>query len=145
MKKLFCSVKKRIILSSLILSSLGFSSFTHAEWNGDEHHSYFSDVTIKHISTGQMNNGPYFCISLYRDNTKVNDVCSLSTGHMWSASFDTMYNQAMYFYSSGQKIRVYTTSIKGFYPKFESAFSDLLITGFGTCEDDFCYGPSKDN
>ncbi|HBA7687698.1 TPA: subtilase cytotoxin subunit B, partial [Escherichia coli] len=98
---------------------------------------------IKHISTGQINNGAYFCAALYREEDKIADVCSLSTAHIWSASYDTLYNQAMYYYTSGQKIRVYYVGIGPFYPEFAEFYGDRILTGFSTCDAGFCYGPNK--
>lgn len=119
-----------------------FSPLSHAEWNGEFHH-YESDVYIKQLSTGQINNGAYFCAALYRDDNKITDVCSLSTGHMWSAAYDTLYNQAMYYYTTGQKIRVYYVGIGLFYPDFAKVYGDKILTGFATCESGNCFGPNN--
>lgn len=136
--------KKLICFPMLLFLFLGlvFSPLTYAEWSGKSK-QYVSDVYIKHVATGQINGGAYVCVSLYRDNDKITNACSLSTGHMWSASYETLYNQAMYYYTTGQKIRVYYLNIGAFYPDFSREYGGNLLTGFATCESDNCFGPAN--
>ncbi len=134
--------KGKLVYLLAVFSILSFPRLSYAEWTGESSH-YESDVYIKHISTGQLNHGAYFCAALYREGVKVTDVCSLSTAHIWSASYDTLYNQAMYYYTSGQKIRVYYVGIGLFYPEFAKVYGDKVLTGFSTCDAGYCYGPNN--
>ncbi len=135
--------KNKFVFCLIVLFSIFlFPPLSYAEWTG-ETGNYFSDVYIKHISTGQINNGAYFCAALYREEDKIADVCSLSTAHIWSASYDTLYNQVMYYYTSGQKIRVYYVEIGLFYPDFAKVYGDKILTGFSTCDAGGCYGSNN--
>ncbi|MGJ7739226.1 subtilase family AB5 toxin binding subunit [Escherichia coli] len=62
--------------------------------------------------------------------------------HVWSGAYDTFYNQAMYYYSTGQKIRSYYDSRTWSLCRFCNKITQNAIAGFSTCSrDDHRFGP----
>ncbi|MBV7133659.1 subtilase cytotoxin subunit B [Escherichia coli] len=134
-------MNKFVISMFLLLSCSGFA---HAEWTGDKAEGMVSNVTIKNIHVGQIDRSPYFCFSATKDSNSTISACQIKTQSIWKESYDTLYNQVMYFYSTGQQVRVYYAPGAWTYKPFKDSLTSNVLVGLSTCESDTsCYGPER--
>ncbi|EFE2080357.1 subtilase cytotoxin subunit B [Escherichia coli] len=131
----------RFLLVALCFS-LSFNASADSEWTGAKKDGMYSEVVIQDIHTGMVDSKPYFCIKAVK--TEVNlSACLVSGYSIWSPAFDTFYNQAMYYYSTGQRVRVYYEPNIWKHEEF-SKITTNAIAGFSTCfKEDQCFGPER--
>ncbi|HEA8350439.1 TPA: subtilase cytotoxin subunit B [Escherichia coli] len=133
-----------ILKSLFVVLFISFNAYANGDddWTGGKKYGMYSDVTIKDIHTGVVDANPYFCVEVVK--TELNVKACLVRGYsIWSSAFETFYNQAMYYYSTGQKIRLYYNPNTWTHPDF-SKITQNAIAGFSTCStDDYCFGPER--
>lgn len=133
-------VKNLFVL--FFLSTFCISSYADDDWTGAKKDGMYSDVTIRDIHTGVVDSKPYFCVEVVKSDLDTK-ACLVLGYSIWSNAFDTFYNQAMYYYSTGQKIRLYYEPNTWTHPDF-SKITTNSIAGFSTCSsDDYCFGPDR--
>ncbi|ALP46900.1 subtilase family AB5 toxin binding subunit [Escherichia coli] len=112
------------------------------DWTGGNKNGMYSDVIIKDIHTGVVDLKPYFCVEVAKTGLDFK-ACLVRGYSVWSGAYDTFYNQAMYYYSTGQKIRLYYDSRTWSHAGF-AQITQNAIAGFSTCSsDDYCFGPAR--
>lgn len=133
---------KSFIAVSLI-SLLSVNAYANSDdWTGAKKEGMYSDVTIKDIHTGVVDSNPYFCVEVVKQGLDFK-ACLVRGYSVWSGAFDIFYNQAMYYYSTGQKIRLYYNPYTWSHPGF-AQITQSAIAGFSTCStDDYCFGPAR--
>ncbi|EIM4579706.1 subtilase AB5 cytotoxin subunit B, partial [Escherichia coli] len=90
---------------------------------GDARDGMFSGVVIDQFHTGQIDNNPYFCIEGKQPGGSSIRACSMKNSSVWGPSFSTLYNQALYFYTTGQLVRIYYEPGVWTYPPFVKALT----------------------
>ncbi|MCO5784536.1 subtilase family AB5 toxin binding subunit [Citrobacter meridianamericanus] len=131
-------MKKKMIISLMLLL---VTSSARAEWTNDKEAIYYSNVTITDISDGQIDGYSYFCIKV-KNQSDVTMCAGNNKGSIWGASYETLYKQALYFYSTGQKIRVYARNDIWKYGLFVGFYGGKYLTGMSTCNSTGdCFGP----
>ncbi|MFJ2997528.1 subtilase family AB5 toxin binding subunit [Raoultella planticola] len=133
-------MKKAIISLCFLLS---FSGVAHAEWTGDKTEGMISHVVIKELHTGQFNGSPYFCLEGENKSGGVIKACQLKNDSKWLHSFELLYNQTMYYYSTGQLIRVYYEPRVWNNPSFANSLTSNVLVGYSTCTSTNCFGPDR--
>ncbi|PKF48805.1 subtilase family AB5 toxin binding subunit [Enterovibrio nigricans] len=132
-------------MRNFLLFIISITSFcSYAEWSDDSKDTVSFRGVIKDISVGQIDGFSYFCIEIDRIEAVNQKACSgKSNGGIWGKSYDTLYKQALFFYSTGQKIKMVTRSDIWKYQPFVSAYSSYVITGLSSCSgsDGKCFGP----
>ncbi|MDM3448010.1 subtilase family AB5 toxin binding subunit [Citrobacter sp. Cb027] len=115
-----------------------------AEWTGDKKDGMVSNVIIKKVHTGQIDRSPYFCFfGTKRDGANIS-ACQIKTQSVWKESFDMLYNQVMYYYSTGQQVRVYYAPNNWHFKPFTDSLTSNVLVGLSTCESEaHCYGPER--
>ncbi|WP_096975621.1 subtilase family AB5 toxin binding subunit [Escherichia coli] len=130
------------ILFVAICFFLSFNASADNEWTGSKKDGMYSEVVIQDVHTGVVDSKPYFCIKAVKTDVNLS-ACLVSGYSIWSPAFDTFYNQAMYYYSTGQKIRVYYEPNIWKHKEF-SKITTNAIAGFSTCFiEDQCFGPDR--
>lgn len=133
-------MRRNILVALVVLLAVGSA---RAEWTNDTDAGYYSNVIITDISNGQIDGYSYFCIKV-KNKSAVSMCAGNNKGSVWSASYETLYKQALFFYSTGQKIRVYTKENVWKYDKFVAFYGSQYLTGISTCNaDGECFGPTK--
>lgn len=86
-----------------------YSFKASAEWTGDNTNACYSDEVISDVHVGQIDTSPYFCIKTVKANGSGTQVvaCAVSKQSIWASSFKELLDQARYFYSTGQSVRIY--------------------------------------
>ncbi|MFS8929398.1 subtilase family AB5 toxin binding subunit [Escherichia coli] len=133
-------MKKSFISIFLLLSSTGVA---YADWTGDKEEGMVSEVVINKLHSGQFNNSAYFCVEGVKSDGYTIRACQLSNDSYWSTSFDLMYNQSMYFYSTGQLVRIYYKPNVWNNPDFMKSLTSNVLIGYSTCVPGSCFGPDR--
>ena len=116
----------------------------HAEWTGDPGNKYWSSVTINKIASGQIDKYQYFCIEASNSGGSIKACAGNHQTSVWNHAYDLLYKQAMYYYSTGQKVRLYYAEDIWQYKQFVDAYSGNHIVGFATCTSGTeCFGPTN--
>lgn len=103
---------------------------------------YYSDVTLTNFSSGQIEGGRYFCVKAVNYGGDV-VACAVSNKSEWAQSYDQFFQQAYYYYTTGNKVRLYAQPNVWVHPKFSQTFSNKAIAGFASCNNRGCMGPSR--
>ncbi|MBA3111423.1 subtilase cytotoxin subunit B [Salmonella enterica] len=114
-----------------------------AEWTGDNTNAYYSDEVISEVHVGQIDTSPYFCIKTVKANGSGTPVvaCAISKQSIWAPSFKELLDQARYFYSTGQSVRIHVQKNIWAYPLFVNTFSANALVGLSSCSATQCFGP----
>ncbi|EAQ4597497.1 TPA: typhoid-like toxin S-CDT binding subunit PltB, partial [Salmonella enterica subsp. enterica serovar Paratyphi A] len=114
-----------------------------AEWTGDNTNAYYSDEVISELHVGQIDTSPYFCIKTVKANGSGTPVvaCAVSKQSIWAPSFKELLDQARYFYSTGQSVRIHVQKNIWTYPLFVNTFSANALVGLSSCSATQCFGP----
>ncbi|EFC2366332.1 subtilase cytotoxin subunit B [Escherichia coli] len=134
-------MKKIFILS---LSVLFFITPAKAEWTGDKTEGMFSKVLINKIHTGQFNSSPYFCLEGKQDENTTIKACLLKRDSKWYPSFDTLYSQTMYYYTTKERVRLYYEPNVWSDSGFKKALTSNALVGYSTCKEEVCFGPKRE-
>ncbi|EIL1354338.1 subtilase cytotoxin subunit B [Salmonella enterica subsp. enterica serovar Enteritidis] len=120
-----------------------YSFKASAEWTGDNTNVYYSDEVISEVHVGQIDTSPYFCIKTVKANGSGTPVvaCAVSKQSIWAASFKELLDQARYFYSTGQSVRIHVQKNIWVYPPFVNTFSANALVGLSSCSATQCFGP----
>ncbi|EBN8630137.1 subtilase cytotoxin subunit B [Salmonella enterica subsp. enterica serovar Johannesburg] len=120
-----------------------YSFNASAEWTGDKTNAYYSDEVISELHVGQIDTGPYFCIKTVKANGCGIPVvaCAVSKQSIWAPSFKELLDQARYFYSTGQSVRIHVQKNIWTYPLFVNTFSANALVGLSSCSATQCFGP----
>ncbi|BDI50705.1 subtilase cytotoxin subunit B [Escherichia coli] len=132
------------VWSALFLSMLVFTSPAKAEWTGDKTEGMYSEVMINKIHTGQFNSSPYFCLEAEQSEDKTIKACLLRNDSKWHPSFDTLYLQTMYFYTTGERIRLYYEPNVWNNEDFKKSLTSNALVGYSTCKEEACFGPIRE-
>ncbi|ECG8589180.1 subtilase cytotoxin subunit B [Salmonella enterica subsp. salamae] len=134
---------KKVISLCALLAVCPLRSW--AEWTGDSSINYFSDEVISDFHVGQFYSSAYFCIKVDKKQGGGTPVvaCALSNDSKWIPSFNTMLEQARYFYITGQSIRVYVEPNVWSNQSFVNAFSTNALVGLSSCSASECFGPVR--
>ncbi|EIR2760939.1 subtilase cytotoxin subunit B, partial [Salmonella enterica subsp. enterica serovar Johannesburg] len=105
--------------------------------------AYYSDEVISELHVGQIDTGPYFCIKTVKANGCGIPVvaCAVSKQSIWAPSFKELLDQARYFYSTGQSVRIHVQKNIWTYPLFVNTFSANALVGLSSCSATQCFGP----
>lgn len=133
-----CVLKVALCLPLLLMKP------AFAEWTGDKTEGMISNVVIQKIHTGQIDRSPYFCILGTKKDGGVISACQNKGQSIWKESFDMLYNQVMYYYSTGQQVRVYYSPKEWHFKPFTDSLTSNVLVGLSTCESETsCYGPDR--
>ena len=129
-------------LSSLVPVFLLIAPTAFAIDTLDPKIEYYSDVTLANFSSGQIEGGRYFCVKAVNHGGDV-VACAVSNKSEWASSYDQFFQQAYYYYTTGNKVRLYVQPNVWTHPKFSHTFSNKAIAGFASCNNGFCMGPTR--
>ncbi|EHR7007643.1 subtilase cytotoxin subunit B [Salmonella enterica] len=134
-------INKFVPVYTLLILIYSFNA--SAEWTGDKTNAYYSDEVISELHVGQIDTGPYFCIKTVKANGSGTPVvtCAVSKQSIWAPSFKELLDQARYFYSTGQSVRIHVQKNIWTYPLFVNAFSANALVGLSSCSATQCFGP----
>ncbi|EIZ0910424.1 subtilase cytotoxin subunit B [Salmonella enterica] len=134
-------INKFVPVYTLLILIYSFNA--SAEWTGDKTNAYYSDEVISELHVGQIDTGPYFCIKTVKANGSSTPVvaCAVSKQSIWAPSFKELLDQARYFYSTGQSVRIHVQKNIWTYPLFVNAFSANALVGLSSCSATQCFGP----
>ncbi|EPW5280257.1 subtilase family AB5 toxin binding subunit [Yersinia enterocolitica] len=133
-------MKKLLLALTILVSVCGNAN---ADWSGDTTNAFYSNTVITDIHVGQINKSEYFCIKYLTEDKQKLSACSVQKETAWNAPYYSLLSQARYFYSTGQRIRVYIVNNVWTYDKFYQVFSKALLVGLSSCEDiKNCFGPA---
>ncbi|EEI0799849.1 subtilase cytotoxin subunit B [Salmonella enterica] len=120
-----------------------YSFNASAEWTVDKTNAYYSDEVISELHVGQIDTSPYFCIKTVKANGSGTPVvaCAVSKQSIWAPSFKELFDQARYFYSTGQSVRIHVQKNIWTYPLFVNTFSANALVGLSSCSATQCFGP----
>lgn len=120
-----------------------YSFKASAEWTGDNSNAYYSDGVISELHVGQIDTNPYFCVKTVKANGSGTPVvaCAVSKLSIWAPSFKELLDQARYFYSTGQSVRIHVQKNIWTYPLFVNTFSANALVGLSSCSATQCFGP----
>ncbi|EEB5496543.1 subtilase cytotoxin subunit B [Salmonella enterica] len=120
-----------------------YSFNASAVWTGDNTNVYYSDEVISEVHVGQIDTSPYFCIKTVKANGSGTPVvaCAVSKQSIWAPSFKELLDQARYFYSTGQSVRIHVQKNIWTYPPFVNTFSANALVGLSSCSATQCFGP----
>ncbi|EBG5223448.1 TPA: subtilase cytotoxin subunit B [Salmonella enterica] len=120
-----------------------YSFKASAVWTGDNTNVYYSDEVISEVHVGQIDTSPYFCIKTVKANGSGTPVvaCAVSKQGIWAPSFKELLDQARYFYSTGQSVRIHVQKNIWTYPPFVNTFSANALVGLSSCSATQCFGP----
>ncbi|ECQ0056650.1 subtilase cytotoxin subunit B, partial [Salmonella enterica] len=126
-------INKFVPVYTLLILIYSFNA--SAEWTGDKTNAYYSDEVISELHVGQIDTGPYFCIKTVKANGSGTPVvaCAVSKQSIWAPSFKELLDQARYFYSTGQSVRIHVQKNIWTYPLFVNAFSANALVGLSSC------------
>lgn len=128
-----------LIIASVMLAS----NSVLAEWTGDQAEGMVSNVVISKIHVGQIEGSPYFCLYATKTDGEI-QACQVKEKSVWKASFDLFYNQVMFYYSTGQQVRIYYSPGEWTHSSFVAALTSNVLVGISTCESpSSCYGPPR--
>lgn len=130
-------------VSVYTLLILIYSFNASAEWTGDNTNAYYSDEIISELHVGQIDTSPYFCIKTVKANGSGTPVvaCAIAKQSIWAPSFKELLDQARYFYSTGQSVRIHVQKNIWTYPLFVNTFSANALVGLSSCSATQCFGP----
>lgn len=113
-------------------------------WTGEKAEGMYSDLTISNVHTGIVDSRPYFCIEAVRSENNINvKACAVKGYSNWAAGFDQFYNQAMYYYATGQLIRLYYQPNVWTHEGLKKLTTNAIV-GFSTCSSlNHCLGPER--
>lgn len=126
-----------------LAAPLLFSCVTYASaWTGEKAEGMYSDMVINNIHTGVVDSRPYFCIEASKNGANFTG-CAVGGYSNWAAGYELFYNQAMYYYATGQLIRIYYQPYH--WPNADfNHITPNAIAGFSTCSTvEHCFGPSR--
>ncbi|EBL0154278.1 subtilase cytotoxin subunit B [Salmonella enterica] len=134
-------INKFVPVYTLLILIYSFNA--SAEWTGDKTNAYYSDEVISELHVGQIDTGPYFCIKTVKANGSGIPVvaCAVSKRSIWAPSFKELLDQARYFYSTGQSVRIHVQKNIWTYPLFVNTFSANALVGLSSCSATQCFGP----
>lgn len=134
-------INKFVPVYTLLILIYSFNA--SAEWTGDKTNAYYSDEVISELHVGQIDTGPYFCIKTVKANGSGTPVvaCAVSKQSILAPSFKELLDQARYFYSTGQSVRIHVQKNIWTYPLFVNAFSANALVGLSSCSATQCFGP----
>ncbi|APY63169.1 subtilase cytotoxin subunit B [Salmonella enterica subsp. enterica serovar Johannesburg] len=134
-------INKFVPVYTLLILIYSFNA--SAEWTGDKTNAYYSDEVISELHVGQIDTGPYFCIKTVKANGCGIPVvaCAVSKQSIWAPSFKELLDQARYFYSTGQSVRIHVQKNIWTYPLFVNTFSANALVGLSSCSATQCFGP----
>lgn len=134
-------INKFVPVYTLLILIYSFNA--SAEWTGDNTNAYYSDEVISELHVGQIDTSPYFCIKTVKANGSGTPVvvCAVSKQSIWAPSFKELLDQARYFYSTGQSVRIHVQKNIWTYPLFVNTFSANALVGLSSCSATQCFGP----
>ncbi|EMY1264207.1 subtilase cytotoxin subunit B [Salmonella enterica] len=134
-------INKFVPVYTLLILICSFNA--SAEWTGDKTNAYYSDEVISELHVGQIDTSPYFCIKTVKANGSGTPVvaCAVSKQSIWAPSFKELLDQARYFYSTGQSVRIHVQKNIWTYPLFVNTFSANALVGLSSCSATQCFGP----
>ncbi|EAM3197206.1 subtilase cytotoxin subunit B [Salmonella enterica] len=134
-------INKFVPVYTLLILLYSFNA--SAEWTGDKTNAYYSGEVISEIHVGQIDTSPYFCIKTVKANGSGTPVvaCAVSKQSIWAPSFKELLDQARYFYSTGQSVRIHVQKNIWTYPLFVNTFSANALVGLSSCSATQCFGP----
>lgn len=134
-------INKFVPVYTLLILIYSFNA--SAEWTGDNTNAYYSDEVISELHVGQIDTSPYFCIKTVKANGSGTPVvaCAVSKQSIWAPSFKELLDQARYFYSTGQSVRIHVQKNIWTYPLFVNTFSANSLVGLSSCSATQCFGP----
>ncbi|EJX2225366.1 subtilase cytotoxin subunit B [Salmonella enterica] len=134
-------INKFVPVYTLLILIYSFNA--SAEWTGDKTNVYYSDEVISELHVGQIDTSPYFCIKTVKANGSGTPVvaCAVSKQSIWAPSFKELLDQARYFYSTGQSVRIHVQKNIWTYPLFVNTFSANALVGLSSCSATQCFGP----
>ncbi|EAB9898033.1 subtilase cytotoxin subunit B [Salmonella enterica subsp. enterica] len=134
-------INKFVPVYTLLILLYSFNA--SAEWTGDKTNAYYSDEVISELHVGQIDTSPYFCIKTVKANGSATPVvaCAVSKQSIWAPSFKELLDQARYFYSTGQSVRIHVQKNIWTYPLFVNTFSANALVGLSSCSATQCFGP----
>ncbi|EOG4064263.1 typhoid-like toxin S-CDT binding subunit PltB [Salmonella enterica] len=134
-------INKFVPVYTLLILIYSFNA--SAEWTGDKTNAYYSDEVISELHVGQIDTSPYFCIKTVKANGSSTPVvaCAVSKQSIWAPSFKELLDQARYFYSTGQSVRIHVQKNIWTYPLFVNTFSANALVGLSSCSATQCFGP----
>lgn len=134
-------INKFVPVYTLLIIIYSFNA--SAEWTGDNTNAYYSDEVISELHVGQIDTSPYFCIKTVKANGSGTPVvaCAVSKQSIWAPSFKELLDQARYFYSTGQSVRIHVQKNIWTYPLFVNTFSANALVGLSSCSAKQCFGP----
>ncbi|EGW0950034.1 subtilase cytotoxin subunit B [Salmonella enterica] len=134
-------INKFVPVYTLLILIYSFNA--SAEWTGDKTNAYYSDEVISELHVGQIDTSPYFCIKTVKANGSGTPVvaCAVSKQSTWAPSFKELLDQARYFYSTGQSVRIHVQKNIWTYPLFVNTFSANALVGLSSCSATQCFGP----
>ncbi|EGI5701608.1 subtilase cytotoxin subunit B [Salmonella enterica subsp. enterica serovar Chester] len=134
-------INKFVPVYTLLILIYSFNA--SAEWTGDKTNAYYSDEVISELHVGQIDTSPYFCIKTVKANGSGTPVvaCTVSKQSIWAPSFKELLDQARYFYSTGQSVRIHVQKNIWTYPLFVNTFSANALVGLSSCSATQCFGP----
>ncbi|EFC2366330.1 subtilase cytotoxin subunit B [Escherichia coli] len=126
------------------LMAFFISGVARAEWTGDKKDGMNSGYIINKFHTGQIDQRPYFCIEAFSQEGNTTRGCSIKGLSVWGASYSLFYDQALYYYTTGQFVRIYFSPNEWTYQPFKDALTPSVIVGFSTCSSrKECFGPER--
>ncbi|GCG08450.1 hypothetical protein BvCms12BK_04438 [Escherichia coli] len=132
------------VKSILLVVAFFISSIARAEWTGDKKDGMNSGFVINKFHVGQIDQRPYFCIEASNKYGNTTRGCSIKGLLVWGASYSLFYNQALYYYTTGQFVRIYFSPNEWTYQPFKNALTGSVIVGFSTCiTREQCFGPDR--
>lgn len=134
-------INKFVPVYTLLILIYSFNA--SAEWTGDKTNAYYSDEVISELHVGQIDTSPYFCIKTVKANGSGTPVvaCAVSKQSIWAPSFKELLDQARYFYSTGQSVRIHVQKNIWTYLLFVNTFSANALVGLSSCSATQCFGP----
>ena len=101
----------------------------------------YSNVKITSVHSGYVDGRKYFCVKAKKTNLDTS-ACAISGYTTGGPAYEQLYNQAMYFYSTGELVRIYVKPNVWSKSDFVRKLTSAAITGFSTCETGAnCFGP----
>ena len=120
------------------------SGIARAEWTGDKKDGMNSGFVINKIHVGQIDRRPYFCIEAFSRDGNTTRACSIKGLSVWGESYSLLYDQALYYYTTGQFVRIYFSPNEWTYQPFKDALTSSVLVGFSTCtSSEQCFGPER--
>ncbi|MBP1520793.1 subtilase cytotoxin subunit B-like protein [Salmonella enterica subsp. enterica serovar Worthington] len=140
-------MKNKLNVLALTLASL--SSVCYA--NMADYNTYQSNVQINNLSHGVYKSGVRtvsFCIGLNNESQipNANTMCKMDVFGTHKQGFDNMLATARYYYTTGEKVRIYYKENVWADRNFTAGFSGNELIAITTCSSiDYCMGPTLPN